>query len=196
VREEGAKGATLVEVENRQIVTVTHKPIDVLRWGQMKVSLDGAESMAAAATALRFECEARAASMAGRPLLARITLTGETVLHAGFAADPAAIEAECQNAAQWTGAEIFVESVVVKTRSPHAGGTTASAELQEEFARGLDDAEISKKLLADFAKLRQDIPFIPGRAPVGLPTTVDELRELLPDAWHLAEKLLRDAGVS
>jgi len=196
VREEGAKGATLVEVENRQIVNLSHRAIDVLRWAQIEISLDGAETITDAAMRVRFKCDERAAAMEGRPLLARLTLTGATKLHAGFAADPAAIEAECRNAAQSTGADIHVERVGISTRAEYEPGAGPGADLEEVFARGLDDPDLVQRLLGEITKLRQDIPFIPGREAVDLPKSVEDLRMLLPDAWHLAEKLLREAGIS
>ena len=50
------------------------------------------------------------------------------------------------------------------------------------------------RLLAEFAKLRGDVPFVAGRAPADVPKDEKELRRLVPDAWFLAEQALRGAS--
>jgi DNA repair exonuclease SbcCD nuclease subunit len=190
VREEGAKGVTLVEVEDRHIVGISHRSTDVVRWAQIPVVLDGAESLADALVRVRFALEAQAAVLEGRPLLARINLEGATALHAALAADPGAMRAECQNAAFATGADIHIEKVALLTRSPSETGVGPGAELQDAFSQGLDDPELVQRLLGEFTKLRQDIPYIHGRAPPDLPHSADDLRALLADAWILAGQAL------
>ena len=190
-RETGSRGATLIEVADGRIANVTHKPTDVLRWAQVNVSLDGVDSMADAAMRLRFAFEENTAFTEGRPLIARVILSGTTDLHAGFAADPATIEAECRNAAASLNAEIFIERVLLQTRAADSAGAGASAALAEAFAAGLDDAELVERLLADFRKLRQDLPFIAGRdGRAAIPDSPEALRALLGDSWHLAAQFL------
>ncbi len=194
-RETGSKGATLVEVSEGRIVDVSHRATDVLRWAQIPVALDGAERMEEVAQLLRLAFEERAGVAEGRPVIARVTLSGATDLHAGFAADQASIEAECRNAAYGASAEIYVEKVVLQTRMAQAGGSAASTELAEAFAGSLADRDLVERLLADFKKLRQDLPFLPGadRSAV-VPDTEEALQAMLSDAWHLAEQFLRPGG--
>jgi DNA repair exonuclease SbcCD nuclease subunit len=190
VREEGAKGVTLVEVEDRHIVRISHRPTDVVRWAQIPVVLDGAESLADAVMRVRFALEAQAANLEGRPLLARLNLAGATKLHAALAADPEAVRAECQNAAFATGADIHIEKVALLTQAPTETGVGPGAELQEAFSLGLDDPDLVQRLLTEFTRLRQDIPYIHGRTPPDLPQNADDLRGLLTDAWILAGQAL------
>jgi DNA repair exonuclease SbcCD nuclease subunit len=193
VREPGAKGVTLVEVEDRRIVRISHRPTDVVRWAQIPVALDEAESFPDVSMRVRFALEAQAGALEGRPLLARINLEGETKLHGALAADPEALRAECQNAAFATGADIHIEKVALQTRLPREDGAGPGAELQEAFSRGLDDPDLVQRLLAEFTRLRQDIPYIHGRAPPDVPQSAEDLRALLGDAWILARQAL-DAG--
>jgi exonuclease SbcD len=190
-RETGAKGATLVEVAEGRIVHVCHRATDVLRWVQIAVTLEGAESMPDVAHRLRLAFEEKADLTEGRPVIARVTLLGATDLHAGFAADPAAIQAECRNAAYGASAEFYVEKVVVQTRMRAAAGSLASSALAEAFAEALADPELVERLLADFKKLRQDLPFLPGtERSATIPESPEALQSLLDDAWHLAEQFL------
>jgi hypothetical protein len=190
-RETGAKGATLVEVTDQRIVHVAHRDTDVLRWARIEADLDGAETIPETAMRLRFAIEVASSGAGGRPLVMRLVLRGATPLHADFAADPQQIEAECQNAALAAGTDIYIERVLIETRAPAAMGEGAMADLAQAFAAGLDDRDIVQKLLADLARLRQDVPFVQGRK---LPQTAEDLRALMPDAWLLAEQALRDAG--
>jgi DNA repair exonuclease SbcCD nuclease subunit len=194
-RETGAKGVMLVQAEDRRITELSFRATDVLRWASIEADLDGAETMADVALRLRLALLEQIAETEGRPILARVILRGVTDLHAQFAADPAAIEAECRNVALGTDIDIHIERVVLQTRTQNAGAG-ASADLAEAFEKGLDETETVQKLLAEFQKLRQDLPFIPGRGTVPVPQTVEELRHLVPEAWHLAARLLRegDAG--
>jgi DNA repair exonuclease SbcCD nuclease subunit len=189
-RETGAKGATLVEVTDRKIERVSHRPTDVLRWASIKPDLDGAETMAEAAIRLRLAFEERAGQAEGRPLIVRVVLRGATPLHAGFATDPRQIEAECQNAANAAGDDIYIERVLVETQVPSEAGEGAMQDLANAFAAGLDDAELLQKLLAEFKKLRQDLPYTEG-SQGRLPDSEEDLRAILPDAWHLAQEFLR-----
>jgi exonuclease SbcD len=193
-RETGPKGATLVEVIDGRIVNVAHRALDVLRWGPIDVPLEGAESMPDVAMRLRFAFEEQAGLTEGRPLIARVTLTGATDLHEGFAADPATIEAECRNAAAATQAEIYVERVVLQTRLAAEAGRGSGSELAEAFAGGLEDQDLVDRILADFRKLRQDLPFVPGgERTLAVPESPEALRALLGDAWHLAAHALRSS---
>jgi hypothetical protein len=196
-RETGAKGATLVEVADGCIVDVTHRAIDVLRWAQIPVLLEGAQSMPEVAQRLRLAFEEHAGLAEGRPLIARVTLLGATDLHAGFAADPAAIEAECRNAAYGASAEIYVERVVLQTRLVAGGGLPSSSALAEAFASGLADTELVERLLAEFRRLRQDLPVPPGgERQAGVPETPEALQAMLGDAWLLAEQFLASGEMS
>jgi exonuclease SbcD len=191
-RETGAKGASLVEVQDGRIVNVAHHATDVLRWAQIVVRLDDAQSMTDAATRLRFAFEEYAGRTEGRPLIARVILSGATDLHAACAADPATIEAECRNAAESTQAEIFIEKLQLQTRMIADAASFSGTELAEAFASGLSDTDLVARLLGDFKKLRQDLPFLPGGERTAVvPESPEALQALLGESWHLAEQFLR-----
>ncbi len=67
VRETGAKGCTLVDVQDGRITGLEHRETDVLRWASIVVPLDGAETMAEIAARLRFELTAAQDQAAGPP---------------------------------------------------------------------------------------------------------------------------------
>ena len=72
VRETGAKGCTLVEVQDGRITALEHRDTDVLRFASIRVPLDGAETMTEIATRLRFDLTAAQDQAGGLPLIARV----------------------------------------------------------------------------------------------------------------------------
>jgi exonuclease SbcD len=192
-RETGAKGVTLVDVQDGRITGLTHHTTDVLRWAALSVPLDGAETIAEIAAKLRFELTAAHDAAGGLPLIARVILRGVTGRHAEMAANFQAIEAECRNAAAAVSGSLFIERVRLETqpalRVSDIDGT-AAALLEEAFLQALEDPDIQKLLLEDFKTLNGQVPPAPGRDMRSLPNTVDDLRLLAPEAWHIVARAL------
>ncbi len=185
-RETGAKGATLVEVQDRQIVNVTHCPTDVLRWTQVAVDADGAQNLAELSARVGAALAAANDGAEGRPLIARVALGGVTPLHAAMLADPDAIDAECRNAAAGISGELHIERVRLRTATPGTdiGDDGAMAALAQAFMAGLDDPDLQARALEDLRRLASQMPRLPGSAPPSLPTTAEALRLLAADAWQ------------
>ena len=192
-RETGAKGVTLVDVDDGRITRLAHHPTDVLRWAEICVPVEGAGTTAEIAARLRFELSAAHDTAAGLPLIARVILFGSTARHAEMVADRHAIEAECRNAAAAVSGTLFIERVRLETRSatPMDGlDGSATALLEEAFIQALEDPDIQRLLLDDFKTLASQIPAAAGRETRALPKTLEELKASLPDAWHMVAQSL------
>jgi exonuclease SbcD len=197
VRETGAKGCTLVEVRHGRVESIEHRATDVLRWAQIAVDLDGAATLEEVALRLRFALSGAQDAAEGRPLIARVTLTGATPQHAAILADPDAIEAECRNAAAAAGPDVFVEQVRTLTRPPAAAAAAgADDQLAAVFHAALDDPALLQDLLAELRSLAGQVPHLPGRAPPDLPLTEAALRALAPDAWQVVAHRLAGGGAA
>ncbi len=192
VRETGAKGCTLVEVQDGRITALEHRDTDVLRFASVRVPVDGAETIAEVATRLRFELAAAHDQAGGLPLIARVTLAGATDCHADLVADPRAIDAECRNAAAAVSETLYIERVRLDTRAQPrpAGEEGSAADLEAAFRHALDDPDVQRRLLADFAALAAQRPAAPGRDMRALPDSVEALRALVPDAWSVVARAL------
>jgi exonuclease SbcD len=96
-RETGAKGCTLVTIEDRHIIAVEHRTVDVLRWEALEVDATGADRIILNG---RISEAARmaVAEAEGRPVLARLTLTGVSDLHGALLGDSERLAAECRGA--------------------------------------------------------------------------------------------------
>ena len=187
VGETGAKGCSLVTVEDRRVVAAEHRSVDVLRWAALRIEVSRSghlsDAIVEAAAALVAEAE-------GRPVLARVTLTGVTDQHDWLVNDRDAVAAEIRNAAGEAGGQVWIESVRVKTRPAHAAADSAdvAAPLQAAFMAELDDDAVATALLADFAALRQKLP--QQARDLDLPGDVEDLRALGLEAWAMVADAL------
>jgi len=178
-KETGAKGCTLVTVEDQRIVSAEHRTLDVLRWAGLTVDATGLDEpgmIAAAGEAVR----GALAEADERPVLARLTVTGSAALP-----DPDRLAAECRAAAIAAGGALWIEAVKNRTRPVAAGGGGSLEALREAFLAGLGDPGIVDKLRSEFDSLRQKLP-APARGELELPGDEVALRELAEEAWELA----------
>lgn len=132
--ETGPKGCELVSVVNGQM-DARFVALDVVRWQQITVPLDGLDNLAQASQTITAAL-AQATLGAGDRLHAlRIHLTGRTTLHTTEAEQPGTLEAAVHAAAQdVAGAELWIEQVQPQLSSPIdrtalAQGDDAVAEL-------------------------------------------------------------------
>jgi DNA repair protein SbcD/Mre11 len=191
VREAGAKGASLVTVQDAMITAVEHRTLDVLRWARIGVDVTGADAAALTAR-LEQAILAAVAQAEGRPLVARVTLSGETALHERLAADQDSLAAECARAAIEAGGTLWIERLAVATR-PVAAPRDSLAPLRAAFAGALEDPALRAALLAHLAELRGRLPG-PARLEAGLPADDTALAALAEEAWPIAAEAIAEAG--
>jgi DNA repair exonuclease SbcCD nuclease subunit len=186
-RETGAKGCTLVHVTDNRIVRTEHRPTDVLRWAQVPVDVNGAETTAEIAAHMRFALASAMQAADGRPLIVRLTLQGATDCHAAMLADPQAIDAECRNAAAAVSGDLYIERVRIDTRMTAAGANYSGdsiAQLEEAFRAALDDPDTQGRIIEDIRALAAQVPRLAGRPQPDLPVTAEALKALAPEVWH------------
>jgi len=180
IRETGAKGCSLVTVEDGRIAAVEHRALDNLRWALLEV-----EAAEDAPLARRIADTVAAALTAAedRPLLARLILTGEAM--PGLATDAERLAAECRNAAIEAGGTLFMEAVRLRTRPRRSLEAGALDPLRTAFEAGLADPARVTALLAEMAALRAKVP-APARDALDLPQDAEGLSRLGEEAWALA----------
>lgn len=117
-RETGPRGCRLVTVDDSlRVVDAEWRDLDVVRWAEVPVDLDGVGEEAEA-WSLAGDAMARAIRDAGgRLVAARVTLSGETPLHGALHRERERCEAELLARARDLGdSAIWVERVQVATR--------------------------------------------------------------------------------
>lgn len=186
-REPGSRGATLVEVQDGRVLSMTYCATDVVRWANVTVDANGAESMAELSARMGLAMAIIRDQAEGRPVIARVTVSGTTPLHAMLSLDTDQLTAEARNAAASLGWDFHIERIRVDTQPP-IDGVAALGPLEASFRAGLDDPDLIDELLKDFTRLRGAIP---GGVDVAVPTTGAELAAMGADAWQAVLHHLR-----
>jgi DNA repair exonuclease SbcCD nuclease subunit len=191
-KETGPKGCTLVAVEDRRIAAVEHRDLDVLRWAALEVDATDAgedELLARLGAAVG----AAVAAAAERPLLARLTLTGETALHAGLADRAEELAAQAAGAAIEAGGRLWIEKVQLRTRAPARLEADAMEPLRQAFLAAASDPAIADPLRAEVEALRQRLPR-DIRDEADLSADVLGLARLADEAWNAVVAALAAEG--
>jgi DNA repair exonuclease SbcCD nuclease subunit len=115
VRETGAKGCVLVEVDGRDVKT-TFEPLDVVRWDVVTADVSGAAEPEAAVHAWRETFEEALERAGGVPLACRAVLSGRCRAHGAMQRDAEATAALVQNAAaEASRGNAWVEKILLET---------------------------------------------------------------------------------
>ncbi|RJX35134.1 MAG: DNA repair exonuclease [Desulfurivibrio sp.] len=200
IRESGAKGATLVTVEESRVTTVQQREFDVLRWLLCPVDLSACQTIEAVFGQVRQALEAGRAAGEGRPLAMRLILAGACPVHAELIDRWPRLIDELRGVAAASG-EVWLEKVLLQTRR-----RTELAELVGQdnalagLLRFLDELPLGAE---DLFALVPELPAFKSRLPAELfegdePLLADspgqtetlraEVRELL------AARLLQNGG--
>lgn len=119
IRECGPKGAVAVDVADGRVTGIRRLVFDRARFAHLDVPIDRdhedeASVLSAVTDALRPHVE----EAEGRPLAVRVTLRGETPLHAALAGDPERLAAEVQAAAHRLHEDVWLEALKIRTVRP------------------------------------------------------------------------------
>lgn len=163
VRETGPKGAMRVTVEDGRVVEVTPLVLDGARWAHLEIDLTGISDDTALQASLHDALAASHAQCDGRPLAARLTLTGTTALHNHLIAKRETLQDELRAFGFQLAADCWVEQLKVRTAPPPRpvlqgpDALDVSALLAEVAADPEFAATISELLETVQAKLPKDL---------------------------------------
>jgi len=117
-RETGPKGCELVSVQGG-LVDASFMPLDVVRWHQVEIDISSALHLEHVSKLVSAALQSAASGAIEALHAVRLTLIGETTLHAQEARQPGTLAAAVQAATQdVTGAEVWLEKVKLNLRSP------------------------------------------------------------------------------
>ncbi len=200
--ETGAKGCELVTVEAGRIEAESVS-LDVVRWSQVSVSLEGVESLEAVSERFRHAVGPLLIGATDRLHAMRVTLIGSTPLHRIEAKQPGTLAAAVQAAAQDVSeAEIWVEQVRLELAAPF--DRVQAAQRQDavgELIRlvdsiGRDDTELTTRARAELGALLTAMPEEVTAGDVPRLDRVADLRALLLDAEATALARLSTDGAA
>ena len=151
--EAGAKGATLVTVQDGRIADVAHRVLDAVRWAQAVVDLDGVATLEAALARVRAQVAEDVSHAQGRLLALRLTLQGASALHPHLVRDLGATRdmLRAEAAACAADGEVWLESAHLRTRPAlDRAALRARADAVGQLVRAIEDGDGTR--LAEGAK--------------------------------------------
>jgi DNA repair protein SbcD/Mre11 len=158
--EAGAKGATLLTVEDREIRSVEPVILDVVRWARITIDLTGCGDYDEACGRIRDGISRAAGQADGRTLASRLTLTGKTSIHGALAGDSERTTAECLALAAQAGGDVWLERVVIETMEP--GGAAPGGDALAELLAVVDNIRADPDQMAEIrAELAQALTRMP-----------------------------------
>ena len=165
VRETGAKGASLVTVDNGEVVDFDTLHSDVVRWTVVTVNVADSTSVGEVLDRIRDAVENEVSSRAeGRLSACRILLRGRTEIHGRLLVDGDRLLTEARSIALGLGDDAsWIEKVVVATRpvvSPDAMEKREDAvgELLRMLRGAGSDPELLRQLEKDIGELVRRLP--------------------------------------
>ena len=184
IRETGAKGAVLVDVEDGIASEPRRLIVDKARWALARIDLTGLADQDDAWRRIEEGLKAAAAQARERLLIARVELTGETALRRGLLADPQRLRDEVQAAADRCHDDVVIERVVSRLREPHAKGVANEALLLDPISliAGLEHDPAVR------AQARELLALIVGKLPADVGEELalaDDLDVLMEEAASL-----------
>ena len=124
IRETGPKGATLVRVAGRRILSAEHVVLDVMRWALLPVDVSGAADIDTVLTRARLLLDAALIQARDgyedRLLAVRVVLEGACAAHRQLATKPDAVRAQFRGLAAELAdsAQLWIEDVKIRTSQP------------------------------------------------------------------------------
>ena len=199
-KETGPKGCELVTVEAGRIES-EFVALDVVRWNQLIVSLDGVQRLEALGEAFRHALEPVLTGAMDRLHAVRVTLTGSTELHRLEASQPGTLAAAMYGAAQDIGeVEVWIEQVRLDLTTPLDRVQTAQRQdAVGELVRLVDsvagdESELQRWAQVELGDLLGSLPQEVAGGDVPKLDDPVELTQLLMDAEATVLARLTDLG--
>ncbi len=171
IRETGAKGGVLVDVEDGAISRIEQVHFDVLRWARVAIDCHGCATLDEFQVRLRDGLKAaRTNEVADRGLVVRVVLEGATLLSGVLSDSQAQLREDARAHATAISPDLWIEKIQVRTSPPDVD---AKIELSDDIAGLLASASEDEELLAMLAA--ELSPFLVATA-AAQPPDQDELR--------------------
>ena len=167
IRETGARGAMLVEVEDTRVRSTMSVPFDVVRWADLSVDVTSCARVTDVLLRIAGTlADAVARDSDGRLLACRVRLQGRSALHGEIVAQGESLAAEAWAAALGLGNELaWIERVAIETLPPDARQAAARGDALGELHRYLDEAGTDEALLGSIRDAVQEfVAAIPAEA--------------------------------
>jgi DNA repair exonuclease SbcCD nuclease subunit len=117
IRESGAKGCSLISVENNMVLEQKAIALDVMRWETLSLDISALPDLDALLDTATVGIRNRLALADGRALAIRIRIAGSGPLHRMLAVQPETVEQQLRSAAiEASNAQVWIEKIELTTR--------------------------------------------------------------------------------
>jgi exonuclease SbcD len=117
IRESGAKGCSLISVENNMVLEQKAIALDVMRWETLSLDISALPDLDALLDTATVGIRNRLALADGRALAIRIRIAGSGPLHRMLAVQPETVEQQLRSAAiEASNAQVWIEIIELTTR--------------------------------------------------------------------------------
>ena len=159
IRETGAKGAMRVTVENGRIIDVVPVALDGARWVRLSIDLAEVDNEADAIAKVVAELDRTHVENQGRPLAARITLTGLTPLHNLLIARQELIRDDIRAIGLRIAEDCWIEQIKIQTSAPARQLSSAeNLDIEDLLAETTEDPELTSTLSQLVTALKEKLP--------------------------------------
>jgi DNA repair protein SbcD/Mre11 len=156
-REAGPRGATVVTVREGRVQAVEHKTLDAARWCVVEVDAGSADTAFDLVDGARMALEREVALAEGRPLAARVRVSGRSRAHEALVADRDRWEAQLRAAGSDAG-EVWIEKVELATAALADRAQLAQRDdAIGQIARALEAAPYDEARMAALAATLGDL---------------------------------------
>ena len=117
IRESGAKGCSLISVENGSVREHQAIALDVMRWEALSLDISALPDLDALLDAATAGIRSRLSQADGRALAIRVRIAGSGPLHRTLAIQPETVEQQLRGAAiEASNAQVWIEKIELTTR--------------------------------------------------------------------------------
>ena len=198
VRETGARGCYLVNIEERRATSALFRPLDVFRWEVCKVACDQCKNVDEVLNEFRAQLAKLIEQHGHIPLGIRVLFEGTTKAHQQLASNRENLNAEVRTLATIASAgRVWIEQVKLLTQyqTEPRGQREISGPIAE-LMNYLDDLPkddaLLQKLMEELKDLTRKLPREVQQAPDGLQLTeLDQIREIVREVKPM---LLEELG--
>ena len=165
ISESGAKGCSLLSVENGTVLEHQAIALDVMRWETLLLDIATLPDLDSLLDAATVEIRRRLAQSDGRTLALRVRIAGSGPLHRMLAAQPETVEQQLRSASiEASNAQVWIEKVELTTRPQLDLDRIAERDdplgLLVRELRGLAADDVARSAVAEeaFRDLLQKLP--------------------------------------
>ena len=118
--ESGARGCRLVEIDGNRVTSMTHVPLDVVRFGKIDVDVSNSGNLGQVSEQVVARCRATLSRLGDRALVARVCLKGRAGIEALLSCSAKLRSTELHGAAATTSERLSIDGFWAQPDCPNA----------------------------------------------------------------------------